>query len=71
VSRDEWEHLHERLGLPDDPQTMERVQALVENGWEFLGVRFLDGVWIFRRPARNHDPEAMPKRRNRIGHDAH
>jgi hypothetical protein len=61
MPEDKWERLHEQLGLPDDPRTMERVQALVEDGWEFLGVQFLDGLWIFRRPAGHAAGDATKK----------
>src|SRR5438309_73233 len=45
-----WERLEEQLGAPDDPAATARLQALVADGWEFLGVRFVQGLWVFRRP---------------------
>lgn len=44
-----WEHLEEPLGTPENELALERSRELVAQGWEFLGVRFSQGVWLYRR----------------------
>jgi hypothetical protein len=55
---DRWEYLETHLGEPSDPSAWQRQRELLAQGWEFLGVRFRQGVWAFRRPqtARGPDP---------------
>ena len=43
-----WETREERLGLPDNPQTLQRVAQLEADGWQVVSVVF--GFWRFRRP---------------------
>jgi len=49
MTRETWEYLEEALGAPDDDEALERSRRLVAVGWEFLGVRFTQGVWVYRR----------------------
>jgi hypothetical protein len=49
MSEDSWEYLEEPLGRPDEEGALERSHELVARGWEFLGVRFSQGLWLYRR----------------------
>lgn len=49
MARDGWEYLEEALGTPENELALERSRELVADGWEFLGVRFSRGVWLYRR----------------------
>jgi len=44
-----WEYLEEALGSPENDEAIERSRQLIAVGWEFLGVRFNQGVWVYRR----------------------
>jgi hypothetical protein len=49
VAADRWEYHEETLGSPDNEVALERSRELVADGWQFLGVRFSEGVWLYRR----------------------
>jgi hypothetical protein len=49
MTTESWEYLEEALGSPENDQALERSRQLVAVGWEFLGVRFTQGLWVYRR----------------------
>ncbi len=49
MSSELWEYLEEALGSPENDDALERSRELVAHGWEFLGVRFSQGLWLYRR----------------------
>jgi len=50
MTEDNWEYLEEPLGRPKDEGAFERSRELVTQGWEVLGVRFSQRLWLYRRP---------------------
>jgi hypothetical protein len=56
---DRWEYLETRLGRPSDPHAWQRQRELLAQGWEFLGVRFRQGLWAFRRPQITPGPDSI------------
>jgi hypothetical protein len=50
-----WEYLEEVLGSPDNDEALERSRQLVAAGWEVVGVRFSEGVRVYRRRVRLTD----------------
>jgi hypothetical protein len=60
MSDDTWEYHEEALGTPDSEEALERSRQLVAVGWEFMGVRIGQGLWLYRRrvrPKDSTDPE--------------
>lgn len=49
MAADRWEYLEQALGRPENELALDRSRELVADGWEFLGVRFSQGVWLYRR----------------------
>ena len=47
---EDWDHLEEQLGSPEDPNAHARAGQLRTEGWELTGVMFHRGTWSFRRP---------------------
>jgi hypothetical protein len=49
MSEQSWEYLEERLGMRDNDDALERSREIIAQGWEFVGVRFSEGLWLYRR----------------------
>ena len=60
ISSDKWEYLEQPLGPPHSDLALERSRELVADGWEFLGVRFSQGLWLYRRRVPVSDAGERP-----------
>jgi len=74
MSQGNWEYLEEPLGRPEDEGALDRLGELLAQGWEFLGVRFSQGLGLYRRrvlqSAASSAPETVQSKKGADKDDA-